>query len=866
MGINQASLNSRRTKLYAPKPAVHAALNRSYDLHVATPGLAHFAPLAIRLGGAIALNRLCIGGGQIKIGDYVIHKPKFLRNTVSWSQVAGGIQCIGNLSFNANGTVLSGSIHAGKVGQPLHNAQVFGTMATTRFSTQYSADGKTWQAGPDMEIGIAFNAEIEAGHVQQNLSNVQQIVNVYACQNGGSYAPINFVPLALASFSTDPKSGNLEVLFPLNPVMFPPSCTTGSYTFPIPSGSASTAGSIIYSSDGSSFSGTVYDFTGSTAYTLTGSAVTTSIAEAAALPADFLDYRASGLGNLSVQDLASQTLPDVQSFSNAMLFDCLLYVMPADLRTNLTGRTQPTNLSTSTVSLISQAPVTDFLNNFYGPTYFGWGFANMTQFSSNFNASQSLQLEYTASDTLSKQSAFSLVNNAVYSASAIMSSARLSDYVNDTSTNWGAALYDYITQQNQVVQVQTEVFGANNSDTLNRFVSLLSVFDPSGKLPQQYYSAIMGAALLSQSTYFMDPGSSGNQSNLASILPQLLQQIINQWIVAPSDPTQGQVQQQLLAQALQEAADALGSIQALADQLVTAFSYGGDQVALAARLSRAYQYLTTNGSLPNAVKSLSKFLAPIGLGLGIYFTIVGIANWSNLTTSQQIAVVGKGLIALSALIEMLPEIVTAFVNGVTTGIAILAQLRPSWLGGAPMFEDFEVDLSGLTEENLVFNNDANENIGNIAEEDFAEQGDKLLFSYGTTFKSILKGVCVLGEVIVAGVAVYSFVEDILNGAPVSQIIFDGLQAFSLGVMAVCDVVQLFIESALAATLGVVFAIVGVVVAIIEIFVGKSDPPPTPAQQYVTSTILPFVTQQQAQNPVPQNWSLPTGPSEVGIPA
>lgn len=439
--------NNSQTSVKIRQPAIHDRLVRSYDLHAAAGGESYLskAPLAV-CNGVIDISKLHIIKGKIILGSHVIHEPTFTRNTISWSEIANGVRSIGNLVFNTEGTIVSGKIHLEQTGHETENFIVFGTRSTTRFKTQYSKDGNSWLEGPDIELGVEFDSNIPEGQIVQNLAEIKKIINVYGCRSNDGYSAVNYIDDALASFGVDEKTGNLVVNFAPNVISSKPNCKSGEFSFELPSGSLGKDARIVESQDGSSFSGVVYSFDGKTEYQLKGVSTTTGVSAdvlnlLAARPNDYLNFQIEGLGNLTVQDLASQTLTDVQKFTNGLLNDCLLYVMPDDLRQNLTGKAKPTILSKAAVEVITQGEPNKFLNQFYGPTYFGWGFANITEFQGKFTSEQKKQLEYTASHSLAKESSFSVINNTLFSQAAIFSSTRLREYIEDRSTDWKTKLF-----------------------------------------------------------------------------------------------------------------------------------------------------------------------------------------------------------------------------------------------------------------------------------------------------------------------------------------------------------------------------------------------------------------------------------------
>jgi hypothetical protein len=99
-------------------------------------------------------------------------------------------------------------------------------------------------------------------------------VNVHGCGDGSTASVVEFITCApgLASLGIDAANGRLQVSF-LAAQGFAPDCGPGSYVFPVPFGPVGGVARVTYDQAGSSFTGTVYDVSGTTEYTLQGTAV-----------------------------------------------------------------------------------------------------------------------------------------------------------------------------------------------------------------------------------------------------------------------------------------------------------------------------------------------------------------------------------------------------------------------------------------------------------------------------------------------------------------------------------------------------------------------------------------------------------------
>lgn len=362
-------------------------LIRRYSLSCAGPGdretSSRTEPVRL-LDRTFTFTSLTLANGKLAIDDYIVHCPVIGHQTIRWSQLSDGIRSTGRIVFREDRLMVFGTISVGLPGQAPHEIRLIGAADSTRFSTTYCpTDGNTVEPGPDFEYGVLFESDPLWGDLGA-LQTATSFAYVYGCDwsadNSGAGGPANYIEDGLATFHVDRKTSRLQLDFAAYQYTMP-SCLTKTQTFdaPIPFGSQFGSTSIVFNDDGTQFSGTVCDTDGNE-YTWTGQDTDAALrcaAVAAQPPADFRDYLSaaspSGSDDLSVQDLASISITNVQTQANGLILDCMLYVMDDDLRKNLFGRSRPKNLPGNVVKTITEDSCKNFLNNAYAPTYIGWG-------------------------------------------------------------------------------------------------------------------------------------------------------------------------------------------------------------------------------------------------------------------------------------------------------------------------------------------------------------------------------------------------------------------------------------------------------------------------------------------------------------
>jgi hypothetical protein len=852
--------------------AAMCRLVRSYSLTAAAEGERYTSTdrAALTLAGqAFTFSQLKILAGRLALDGHVIHAPRFGPRTIHWSQTAGGVRSIGQLVFRADLMMVFGVVTLGEAGGPLHEFRLTGTMDAVRFTTTYSPTNRDdgpeevetpSLAGPDFAYGV--RAQSTDAPFDQDPNDPTVFAEVYGCDwsadDPAAGGPAEYVDQGYATFSMD--DDELVMLLTAGQVV-PPLCETRAqdFTAPIPFGGDYEPAKVVFSDDGASFSGTVYDLEGQ-AWLWTGS-LADDMSMAAGLdlapPADLRDHLSAGQvsqdDERTVQELAAIHLDDVQTASNGLLYDCMLYVMPADTRSNVFGRSRPTNLSTRITDTITEDGPTSFLNDHYTPTYAGWGFANTTSLSGLFSTEQTTELEYALSNVMSSSPWYSSVNNIIYAQAAYNSSAALAAYMTsaDDAAAWAQKLYDYITTKVRLIKVKVEIVGASNTATYNNYNNLLFALDPSGDLAKKYHAQVYALCLMTaveQAT----PDAKVNSDVLALVMPDILRKAITAWITLPDDPTKGQIACQAMAAELSAAVDLADGMTDLCSALIQAFE--ASRIFNLASSSTAL-YNNLNASTSVWGPRLAKFATGICALAGVSFAVIGYLNWTTLSDEEKVTLVATTVRWVAEMTEKVPNLLGAAGDGANAGARALVSGLEEYSTDpalARVTAQFFADAAGVDlEASEVLVNDT---VTQIAKRESVAMA-KLV-------GKVLVGIGLFAGAVIAGVNIYRFVQDLINGNGSVDTIFDGIQAFTTTAGLICEAAALAVESALAAALAVSFAILGVIAAIVYVFWQKDQPPAdTPVQTYVKNTILPFV-QSLLDNPataVPANWSPMDGP-------
>lgn len=852
--------------------AAMRSLVRSYSLTAAAEGERYTSadrPARQLAGQDFAFSRLRIMAGQLALDDHVIHAPRFGPRTIHWSQTAGGIRSIGRLVFRADLMMVFGAVTIGEAGGPLHEFRLTGTMDAVQFATTYSPangdDGSedadtTSLSGPDFAYGV--RARSTDAPFDQDPDDPTVFAEVYGCNwsadDPTAGGPADYVAQGYAVFSME--NDELVMLLTAGQVV-PPLCATPAWDFtaPIPFGGDYQPGKVVFSDDGAGFSGTVYDLDGR-AWIWTGRMVgDASMAAGLTLapPADLRDHLSAGQvsqdDERTVQELAAIQLDDVQTTSNGLMYDCMLYVMPADTRGNVFGRSRPTNLSKRITDTITEDGPTSFLNDHYTPTYAGWGFANTASLSDMFSTEQTTELEYALSNVMSSSPWYSSVNGIIYAQAAYDSSAALAAYMTsaDDAAAWAQKLYEYITAKARLIQVKVEIIGASNTATYNNYNNLLFALDPDGDLAVKYHTQVYALSLMTaveQAT----PDASVNSDVLALVMPDILRKVITAWINLPDDPTQGDIARQAMAAELSEAVDLADGMTDLCSALIQAFE--ASRIFNLASSSVAL-YNNLNNSTSVWGPRLAKFATGICALAGVSFAVIGYLNWTTLSDEEKVTLVATTVRWVAEMTEKAPNLLGAAGGGANAGARALVSGLEEYSTDpalARVTAQFFADAAGVDlEASEVLVNDT---VAQIAKRESVAMA-KLV-------GKVLVGIGLFAGAVIAGVNIYRFVQDLIDGNGSVETIFDGIQAFTTTAGLICEAVALAVESALAAALAVSFAILGVIAAIVYVFWQKDQPPPdTPVQTYIKNTILPFV-QALLDNPataVPPDWSPMDGP-------
>lgn len=459
---------------------------------------------------------------------------------------------------------------------------------------------------------------------------------------------------------------------------------------------------------------------------------------------------------------------------------------------------------------------------------------------------------------LSKEKEYCEINDAIYREAAYQSSSRLAKYLSDKENDWAQLFYEYITKKSLLTMVKTEVFNAHNSDTMVQFNNLLFALDPSGKRSVDYHKILYGT-MISSSNYYMTPDER-NAALLRDLMPDMLEYVANNWINQPSDPTDGQIAQQQMAQAILDLQKEMEGNIAVAGAL----SHIMEAVRAKNLVDSSLQiYNAMDGIDSKAWANFKNFASGISFMVGTAFVVIGYLNWDTLTKNQKISLIAQSVRQTATVAKFIPRVIDGYATSKIAGQQAIPNALNEWGSNPEVAARTRQWLSEATGEDFteteLLVNDTVDAIANRR----AAAMNRLVTADAQGAAKVLAGISLIAAGVMSGIAIYTFVQDLANGESMPQTLFDGIQAVSVTLATICETLALVAESVLWASVATAFAIVGVIAAIAYlIWVRMQPPPPSPAENYISGVILPFVNKQLAdpKTAVPSNWSYADPPS------
>lgn len=818
-----------RTLLSAQKKAVNenpalASLQYIYTIKV-------FHTESLLYNDAQILSQLVIDNNKVSLDGQSIQNPVFNHTlrTLSWAQQKAGKFTSGSLSFTKDYRAFGGKIY---IGTNQHNAVAHEVNGVTPPSIYTSTMGDDSSAvpGPKIQLSYQLNPGKSLPEIKIQLQPVdstdwQDVTNLFTPSTTGPNDDLKLeitstMILTMAEYA-DICGGNLW-----------PAC-----------------GSIIFSWDGNSFQG--HYLPNDPKYTTPEEYLTAlathplswngkielqnthavNMVTAADIPATALD-------GLSIAELVS-LVPQGNALQNNAW-----EIMVANMQwaMSLMGNSWLQDFFAETPPLLTPDRQTvvnqdlDFYQNFFAPLYIGYKVGNYTgpgAATTPLSAVENQKVNIGLKAVLARQQGYNRQSNCISMAAWIEAVPRLNDYINDVPGAWAQQLYDAITTSQQINLMQARIVSGDSS-LLNRYSTILSILDPTTKLARQYYSINIITSLHATTNSLVFDST----DQIMRWLPDFIQAYINQYITLPENPTAAQLTQHEVAITLQKAIQAAEDINSLcrsiADVIVMVSGKSGTfQKAEAAAEAFATKYPTLSALLGRSFK----FIMYAG---AIYLAIVGFQNWDNLSPQDKGTLITTVVAFSAELISAVPEVVQSgrlsieafvrFVNKCNDRDAALlfdtglSRIDAKWIqSGAP---NVGKDLSFWAE--LV-------------------GGEQRLLLITKWF-----GVAVSAAF--AAFSTWTFAEDLEHGASTEQEAFDGIIAASALISTIVlgvDATLTSMDIALAglAELGPIFAILGGIFALVELFVIHPQPPESPIDAFMGDTLRPLLERLLAIQPI-----------------
>lgn len=470
----------------------------------------------------------------------------------------------------------------------------------------------------------------------------------------------------------------------------------------------------------------------------------------------------------------------------------------------------------------------------YAKAQLGWQIANYSGTNkpdTQLSDAQKLQLKYYLQTGLAQDKDFNIQQQGLYPQAYVLALPRIQAYIADGSEKWAEQL-NTMYVNNLAIDVP---YAINNRDMsrVNQGATLLTVLQPSGDLAKSYYQNFITATLQSQ----VDTASFKDKDSLMQWLPDWLQQFLNQASIDPSKiPDSGKLPIEQLKELLAQKG---GDMATVTDELATVLANAPGSTIWQACSNADAAWATEYPKL-SAIGKMFFFTA---FSYGLSMIISAFANWKDMDDEKRgklvTATVALGLEALQIVPEMLislKDMSSAMFNKIKAwrnSPATQANINDVGKNVDPNYLQ-----EGMDETSKLFNAETK-----------TIEGEGTLWQklFTGTFKVVLKVVGLLVAATVAAFSIYDLVQDIRSGQPIAKTVLDAVMAAANVIVVVCLIVELAVSSVVANVLGAVFAIVGAIISIIEMFVIK---PANPLEEFMKSTVVPFVNGLPPQTPPP----------------
>lgn len=813
---------TQTVRFFNPNPIKFRSLNRRYFAYSYRGTDEGF-----QSGGAI--TQIVLSNGSLSVDGLTIPNPKFGTRSVAWSQESGGKFCSGRLFFDRNGIELHGIVSLGETAETAVHTDLFASaVPPTKYQTQItksrqaagvaqsSVPANQWSGGLELDLGYSYKLGDSLPSLKVSLG--QQ----------------DFTPYVALAVTSDDL---LQLTLTAN---------NASSVICDFDGSLYLSGTITFSTFGDTFMGTISatcgDQSGSGNYLWKGTATNNAVLAQPRRDLAAAAVAAAAPTGLSLGDLIAQAPDDsVGQTANAMLVENMKWAMAqssteSDWLKQFFGQSAPV-LPDKRISAIKKDLA--WYQNQFAPAYLTWGLATLTgpmAPSVTLNPTQKQTLQDYLQKGMGQSTSYARQMQPLFTQAYESAKPRIQLYIKDKGSNWAQQLFDFVTSPAQLILLVNRAFATHDVNASNHFAEMLTTLDPSGALAKEYQMRFLNRMLLqaSMNSVVLDHDSA------TAWMPQVIQKFIETNQPRPrlaADAGDQDTDAQEVADALQQWAGSLGGFGNAATAIITILieAKGSSVAEQSQKASDAFVE-----KFPKYAKA-ANFLFFAAWAGGIFQVLVTFIDKRPLTPTD---------IALG--VNSCVDFVNRAVGGVADFFSGKFTLPKSYALNSAMSQEVELQtfrdsaesLSGSDEESFIFDGPERTVYNTF------QNGE--VVTAGTTWEKFLttapKVVAVIGLVttaVCAIIATIMFADDVKSGQPVSQQALDGITMAASWGQAICLALGLFFFETFFAIAASIFAIIGIIVAIIELF--KPAPPANePVNDFMENTGIPFVNGLQPQ--------------------
>lgn len=503
------------------------------------------------------------------------------------------------------------------------------------------------------------------------------------------------------------------------------------------------------------------------------------------------------------------------------------------------GETAPTGLSKERTDLITKDR--SFYTDRLAVAYLGSSFNKMTGTgapATKLSDNQKLNLDFYLRAGLACEKSYTEQSQGTFLHSFIMAQPRLQDYIRDQNANdpahdWAQQLYNQITTPQTLTTTVMKILASHGMEEPNRLSTVLQALQPSGDLASKYQGEIANATM----TRAIEHLNLNDKEAVKKWLKDSIEGFVNAFQsgklnLEGMDP-ETKAKLTAIADDLAKAAKEAGGFADLASALTDlTIAVGGanfwEKLANAQGVWAQRGYKFANGIYA---------LAMIG---GLFAAVMSFMNWDKLKPEEKATVVFTMVQITARIVKNVPGIVTKIGEkiGEKWSANQIGKVYRGCAEGAPKQMLASEESLLLSEEETVSSYGAI-NMGRLANTETKTlelEGSAWVQTFEKTVGKLCEGLAAVAAVWFAFDSMNQLAEDIASGASARTIALDAvIMAANIGV-AVCAVVGLFAAATFIPVVGAIFAIIGIIATLIELFL-PPEPKPTPVELFMRNNMM-----------------------------